>query len=181
MHVFDHHCNWLNNCVGVANYRPFLGLVVSAWLMCALKLGAGTYQILRGLLSPERERRVEVSRYGGGIPLTGRGSSCVVLLCPASWGGCAWIPGEGSQRSFLRFAIQSRSRTMLWAHSRIWSAHPRLILFISASYLQATLLHSWRVLALHLRMSAHYHQALALMSKCQGVWLWLKRDRYPLN
>ena len=71
VHAFDHHCNWLNNCVGVANYRPFFALVLSAWLMTALKLGVGAYQILLGFLSPRRERQAELLRYGGGIPLMG--------------------------------------------------------------------------------------------------------------
>ena len=26
---FDHHCNWLNNCIGKLNYRPFVGLLLA--------------------------------------------------------------------------------------------------------------------------------------------------------
>ncbi|EFO27736.1 LOW QUALITY PROTEIN: hypothetical protein LOAG_00753 [Loa loa] len=33
---FDHHCNWLNNCIGAINYRLFLLLILSVCFISAL-------------------------------------------------------------------------------------------------------------------------------------------------
>lgn len=35
----DHHCIWLNNCIGKRNYRTFFTFIVCSTLMCAYVIG----------------------------------------------------------------------------------------------------------------------------------------------
>lgn len=41
--VFDHHCIWLNNCVGRHNYMAFLALLLSAATMLVVQVAIGIY------------------------------------------------------------------------------------------------------------------------------------------
>lgn len=44
--VFDHHCMWLNTCIGSANYRSFIATITSVAAMIAIVLGTCLYLII---------------------------------------------------------------------------------------------------------------------------------------
>lgn len=42
----DHHCAWLNNCIGKRNYRSFFTFILSAALLCIFVIASVVYQLL---------------------------------------------------------------------------------------------------------------------------------------
>ena len=43
VHVFDHHCKWLNNCIGQKNYKEFRYLCLAVFFFSLIHLIANIF------------------------------------------------------------------------------------------------------------------------------------------
>jgi palmitoyltransferase len=66
---FDHHCKWLNNCIGVHNYRVFAGLITALQLMLSNLTAAGVLTAVQALT--DGAARDNIRRVFGGEELLG--------------------------------------------------------------------------------------------------------------
>lgn len=48
MQEFDHHCKYLNNCIGGKNYHEFLRMLLSVTAYCLAIIGTGVWVVVAG-------------------------------------------------------------------------------------------------------------------------------------
>ncbi|KAI5075309.1 hypothetical protein GOP47_0009385 [Adiantum capillus-veneris] len=76
---FDHHCRWLNNCVGRKNYITFVVLMATSLLLLVLNWGTGIAVLVRCFVSKSSVERKILERLGSGFSRTP--FAIVVALC----------------------------------------------------------------------------------------------------
>lgn len=76
---FDHHCKWINNCIGSRNYKPFFCMLSSVCFMMIAQVGIGIYLFARSFYNPADTLASLVAAYGA-IDLPGY-RAAVGLYC----------------------------------------------------------------------------------------------------
>jgi hypothetical protein len=76
---FDHHCKWVNNCIGRHNYRPFISLLTSMCGILSLQLGVGLYLFIRCFADPAAAR-LALASYPTSVDLKGYTAAVALYL-----------------------------------------------------------------------------------------------------
>ncbi|MCO5572820.1 hypothetical protein L7F22_026579 [Adiantum nelumboides] len=84
---FDHHCLWLNNCIGKRNYKAFVILIVAALIMFTLQWSFGLWIIVQHSLRKRHYESIVSRKLGRSFPPLGYLLvlvSCTVLAMVAT-------------------------------------------------------------------------------------------------
>jgi palmitoyltransferase len=69
--AFDHHCRWLNNCVGARNYWPFFALVSSVMALSTCQFAWALWLVVRSFEEKDTMQPQLQNSYGGDVNYIG--------------------------------------------------------------------------------------------------------------